>query len=205
MTTTIGRCSLRRTRSSGNRDNFLYRLGPNKTALLRSCCIGSALLFCLAVGLKLSGSSVGMWRNLLAEPGIARGLILSSPKHLRVDEWGIWTPAMLSQARQNPPFPIENPSLGAGRAPLLMSVPVAYYTTLFRPQLWGFFLLDLEHAFAFYWCSKIFGLVLATAWLLRQIGIKNAAIVAFGTAWLFFSSFVQWWFSSPAMLPEMLA
>jgi len=25
---------------------------------------------------------------------------------------------------------------------------VAYYTTLFRPQLWGFFLLDLERGFA---------------------------------------------------------
>src|SRR5438046_10726020 len=117
MTTTIGRCSLRRTRSSGNRDNFLYRLGANKTALLRSCCIGSALLFCLAVGLKLSGSSVGMWRNLLAEAAIDRGLILSSPKHFRVDEWGSWTPAMLSQRRHNPPFPRENPSPDAGRLP----------------------------------------------------------------------------------------
>src|SRR5438046_10701862 len=101
MTTTIGRCSLRRTRSSGNRDNFLYRLGANKTALLRLCSIGSALLFCLAVGLKLSGSSVGMWRNLLAEPAIARGLILSSPNHLRVDDWGIRTATMPSLALQH--------------------------------------------------------------------------------------------------------
>src|SRR5438067_12356643 len=205
MTTTIGRCSLRRTRSSGNRDNFLYRLGANKTALLRSCCIGSALLFCLAVGLKLSGSSVGMWRNLLAEPGIARGLILFSPKHLRGEEWGIWTPAMLSQARQNPPFPIENPSLGAGRAPLLMSVPVAYYTTLFRPQLWGFFVLDFERGFSFYWCTKAFGLLAAVAWALRQIGVRSYLLAIFGAVWVLFSSYVQWWFSSPAMLPDMLA
>jgi hypothetical protein len=145
-----------------------------------------------------------MWRNLLAEPGIARGLILSSPKHLRVDEWGIWTPAMLSQARQNPPFPIENPSLGAGRAPLLMSVPVAYYTTLFRPQLWGFFVLDFERGFSFYWCTKAFGLLAAVAWALRQMGVRSYLLAIFGAVWVMFSSYVQWWFSSPGMLPEMI-
>ena len=183
----------------------MYRLGANiKPGLVRSCCVGSALFFCLAVGLKLNGSSVGMWRNLLTEPGIARGLILSSPKHLRVDEWAIWTPAMLSQARQNPPFPIENPSLGAGRAPLLMSVPVAYYTTFFRPQLWGFFVFDFEHGFSFYWCTKVFGLLLAVAWALRQIGVRSYLLAIFGAIWVLFSSYVQWWFSSPGMLPEMI-
>jgi len=145
-----------------------------------------------------------MWRNLLTEPGIARGLILSSPKHLRVDEWAIWTPAMLSQARQNPPFPIENPSLGAGGAPLLMSVPVAYYTTFFRPQLWGFFVFDFEHRFSFYWCTKVFGLLLAVAWALRQIGVRSYLLAIFGAIWVLFSSYVQWWFSSPGMLPEMI-
>ena len=69
---------------------------------------------------------------------------------------------MLSQARQVPPFPIENPNLGAGRAPLIMNLPVAYYTTFFRPQLWGFFLFDFERGFSFYWCCKVFGLLLAT-------------------------------------------
>ncbi len=165
----------------------------------------SIVLFGLGVGLKLNGSSVGRWQRVLREPGPPSGLVLFEPKGIRIDEWNVTTPSMLSQARQSPPFPIENPSLGAGRSPLLMSVPVAYYTTLFRPQLWGFFLFDFEHGFAFYWCGKVFGLLLASAWLLRQIGIKNRVVVAFGTIWIFFSSFVQWWFSSPTMLPEMIA
>ena len=165
----------------------------------------SIVLFGLGVGLKLNGSSIGMWQKILREPGPPPGLLLFEPQLIRIDEWNVTTPSMLSQARQSPAFPIENPSLGAGRAPLLMSVPVAYYTTLFRPQLWGFFLFDFEHGFSFYWCGKVFGLLLASAWLLRQIGIKNPVVVAFGTIWIFFSSFVQWWFSSPAMLPEMIA
>ncbi len=112
---------------------------------------------------------------------------------------------MLSQAKQKPPFPIENPSLGAGRSPLLMSVPVAYYTTFFRPQLWGFFVFDFERGFSFYWCAKVFGLLFASGWCLHQLGVRSPGLVVFGAVWIFFSSFTQWWFSSPAMLPEMVA
>ena len=167
--------------------------------------VSVALLFFGCVALKLNGSSIGAWQNVLKEQGPVRDLILSTPKQIRMDEWIVWTPSILSQARQTPPYPIENSSLGYGRAPLLMSVPVAYYTTFFRPQLWGFFLLDLERGFSFYWCTKVFSLLLAAMWLLRQLGIRSRGIIAFGTVWIFFSSYVQWWFSTPPMLPEMVA
>ncbi|HET9856570.1 MAG TPA: hypothetical protein VFP99_01940, partial [Chthoniobacterales bacterium] len=146
-----------------------------------------------------------MWRDLLTEPGTARGLIFSAPKRIRVDEWGVWTPSALSQARQKPPFPIENSNLGAGRSPLLMNVPVAHYTTFFRPQFFGFFIFDFVRGFSFYWWAKFFGLLLAAGWGLRQIGIRSRLLVIFGAVWVLFSSYVQWWFSSPTMLPEMLA
>ena len=162
-------------------------------------------LFAVCVSLKLNGSSIGRWQTVLKESGPIRGLLLFKPKDIRDDEWCHITPSILSQARHSPPFPIENQTLGSGRSPLLMSIPVAYYTTFLRPQLWGFFIFDFEHAFAFYWCCKVFGLLLASAWLLHRIGIKSVKIIAFGAVWIFFSSFVQWWFSSPAMLPEMLA
>lgn len=163
-----------------------------------------ALLFFGCVALKLNGSSIGAWQNALKEPAPIRDLVLSTPKKIRSDEWVVWTPSMLSQARQTPAFPIENSNLGFGRAPLLMSVPVAYYTTFFRPQLWGFFLFDFERGFSFYWCIKVFGLLLASGWLLHQLGIRRRGLIVFGAAWIFFSSFTQWWFSSPAMLPEMV-
>lgn len=162
-------------------------------------------VFGACVAAKLNGSSVGVWQKILNEPGPIRGLLLFHPEESRSDEWVHITPSMLSQARHSPAFPIQNESLGSGCSPLLMNMPVAYYTTLFRPQLWGFFVFDFEHAFSIYWCCKVFGLALAMAWLLRQLGIKQKSIVCFGVAWVYFSSFVQWWFSTPAMLPEMLA
>jgi len=184
----------------------LYRIAAwFNPRLLQWCCVGAAILFCVAVALKLNGSSVGMWRELLAEPAPARGLIFSTPKRIRVDEWGVWTPSALSQARQKPAFPPDNSNLGSGRSALLMNVPVAYYTTFFRPQLFGFFVFDFERGFSFYWCAKFFGLLVAAGWALRQIGVSSRLLVIFGAVWILFSSYVQWWFSSPAMLPEMLA
>ncbi len=178
---------------------------PAPRSLLRWCSLGLLVLFLASVAWELNGSSVGMWSNLLSEKTAPEGLLFSSPKRVRGDEWTVWTPAMLSQAQQTPPFPIENPSLGAGRTPLIMSVPVAYYTTVFRPQLWGFFIFNFERGFSFYWCVKVFGLLFAVGWCLRQIGLRSAWLTIFGAVWIFFSSFTQWWFSSPAMLPEMIA
>lgn len=174
-------------------------------AVVRYKSLLVALAFAVCVFFKLNGSSVGFWNELLSEPSRPAGLLFGTPKHVREDEWGVWTPFMLSQARQQPPFPMQNPSLGGGRAPLLMSMPVWHYSMLFRPQLWGFFAFDFERAFSFYWCCKVFALLLAPAWLLSQIGVRQPAIRLFGTVAIFFSSYVQWWFSSPAMLPEMLA
>src|SRR5229473_1126983 len=155
------------------------------------------LLFCACVALKLNGSSVGMWEEELSEREASKGLLLFKPQLIRTDEWLVWTPAALCQARQIPPFPIENPNLGPGRAPLLLNLPVAYYTTWFRPQLWGFFILDFERGFSFCWMAKIFALVLAPAWFLRQLGLRSLTLALFAGLWMLLS--LQWWLSSPAM------
>jgi hypothetical protein len=163
------------------------------------------VVFGFCVLLRLNGSSVAYWSKILQEPETESGLLLFTPKLVRQDEWHGWTPSALSQARQMPPFPVENPSLGAGRAPLLMNLPIAYYVTFFRPQFWGFFLFDFERGYSFYWCCKVFGLLLAFGWFLGQLGLRSRSLILFGTLWFFFSAYVQWWFSSPVMLPEMLA
>src|SRR2546421_2698995 len=163
----------------------------------------AVLLFCTSVALKLNGSSVGMWEEELSRQDASKGLFLFKPQPLRTDEWLVWTPAALSQARQTPRFPLENPNLGPGHAPLLLNLPVAYYTTWFRPQLWGFFIFDFERGFSFCWMAKIFGLVLAAAWFLRQLGLRSLGLALFGGTWSFLT--MLWWLSSPTMLPEMFA
>lgn len=164
-----------------------------------------AALFVLATALKLNGSSVAIWNRFpVLRPLEGNGLLLSTPKPSRSDEYLVWTPGAISQCRQPLPFPSENLSLGAGKVPLMYSMPVRHYTMIFRPQLWGFFLLDIEHAFAWYWNAKIFGLF-AAMFLLCHVLTRNFWLSVFGSLWLLLSSYVQWWFSCPPMLPELLS
>ena len=169
-----------------------------------------AVLFVLAVAFKLNGSSCAMYRNArwhdIRTADAPSGLLLSTPKLNRADEWQVWTPAILSQARQRPvAFPASNPALGPGKTPLLMSLPVRYYTTLLRPQLWGYFFLPLDYAFSWHWQCKVFGLFAGMFLLFWTLTDGHLGRSLFGAAMVEFSPFVQWWFSSPSMLPEMLA
>ncbi len=131
------------------------------------------------------------------------GLIFGIPQGVRSDEWLVETPFILSQCSQHPAFPLKNESLGAGNTPLLMNLPVRHFSTIFRPQFWGFFTLGTERGFSFYWNVKIFGLILGFFFLLMLITGNNFWLSLFGSGWLYFSSFVQWWFSTS--MPDIVA
>ena len=161
--------------------------------------------FAILTALNINGSSVGMWSAILTEERTANSLLYSLPRDVRSDEWLVWTPSLLSQAKHQPSFPVENPTLGAARSPMLMNLPARHYTALFRPQFWGYFLLDIEHGYAWNWNAKIFGLLAAMFVLIRKLGAGRFWPALVGTAWIFCSSYTQWWFSSLPMLPEMLA
>jgi len=75
---------------------------------------------------------------------------------------------------------------------------------LVRPQFWGFFILDLERAFAFYWNMKAFLLLGGVFLLLMLLTGNDFGVSVLGSTWVFFSGFMQWWYSTPGMLPEMV-
>ncbi len=162
-------------------------------------CLG---LFLVAFAFKLNGSSSFVWRELLNDKADGGGLIIGQPRFSRSDEWLAWTPALLWQCEHG--FPSENPSLGAGKAPFLYSLPVRHYTMWARPQLYGFFLFGAEWGYAWYWNLKVFGL-LTTMYLLFWTLTQDSKLSIFGTLFVFFSNYIQWWFSCPPMLPEMLS
>lgn len=171
----------------------------------RIVLISVALLFATALALQLHGSSIALWNDVLNDTTTASGILFSTPKTVRTDEWLAWTPALLAQARHDPPFPVENSNIGAGKAPLLISLPARHYSMFFRPQLYGFFLFGLETGYAFYWSVKLFGLFVSFYLLLRLLVPRHFWLPLFGAAWVCFSAYIQWWFSCPPMLPEMLS
>lgn len=158
----------------------------------------------VATGAGLHGSSIGVWASLFPSASATSGVWWGRPKLVRADEYLFLTPAILSQAHQPVTFPRRNPALGGGDAPLLMNLPVRHWSTLFRPQHWGFFFLDAERAYAFLWNARTFLLVSGLFLLLMTLTGNRTGVSAFGAAWIFFSGYLQWWYSSAAGLPEMV-
>jgi hypothetical protein len=165
----------------------------------------STLVFALIVSLRISGSSISMWYAYLAKTGSPKQhVLIGEPRAIRSDEWLVSTPTMLAYAEHlnsKTPKPDIADFAGAPGSEILMNQPVDHYVSIFRPQLWGFFFLDKEHAFSFYWASKVVGLLLVFFIVLFLL-TESTAIALAGSTWFFLSSFVQWWFSTS--LPEMI-
>ncbi len=160
------------------------------------------LAFLVAVALQLNGSSLPRWNRVVPQAGQEKdGLLLGQSRAIRSDEWLTITPWIMSQGQLG--FPLRNGNVGAHSDPLLQSLPVEHFSTLARPQNWGYFLLDIGHGFSFYWNFKVFALFGSFFLLLMLLTRSRFWLSLAGSAWLFLSSFIQWWFSTT--LPEMLA
>jgi hypothetical protein len=163
------------------------------------------LLYVVTSVAKWNGSSTALWRNLVDQQPPKAGLVAGTPKVIRSDEWLVHTPWILSQANQSPAFPITNRNVGNGVMPLLTNLPVRHWTMLFRPQMWGFFVFDLERAFAFNWNFKWFGILLGGFLFFRVIAPGNNFLALSGAFLVLYSSYIQWFFSTPTCMPEMVA
>ena len=163
------------------------------------------LLFFVASVLKLNGSSTALWRALADRRDPDVGVIAGTAKDVRSDEWLVQTPWIWSQAEQKPAFPQRNTNIGNGVAPLLTNLPARHWSMLFRPQMWGFFFLNRERAFSFNWNFKWFALLLSGFLFFRIVARGNNFLAFSGALILLFSSYIQWFFSTPTCMPEMIA
>lgn len=159
-------------------------------------------LFFLMVAFKIHGSSLPIWNQLITQEGIGKkdDLIFGLPKGVRSDEWVVSTPFILSQALENPAYPLKNKTLGAANSPLLMNLPVRHISTLFRPQHWGFFFLDVERGYSFFWDFKHLSLFLGFFFLFMMLTKNKFWLSVFGSLWIYFSSYTQWWFNAAEMM-----
>ena len=115
-------------------------------------------LFLLFVLLKWHYVSLPMWNTLLpdGEPP-NRGLVAGTPKQIRMDDYAVAAPWILSNVNNG--FPITNESVGGLNAALLM-VPTHHIVTIFKLPHWGFLFLDFERGHA--WMYDINPLILLT-------------------------------------------
>jgi hypothetical protein len=149
-----------------------------------------AALYLFAGTAKWHTSSIGNWSSYLKLPK-SPTVIAGTPKWTRLDEWATATPDLAGQYRAG--LPLSNPAFGAGNVPVVWGFPVRDASSILRPVVWPYFLMDLEHAFSFSWNFNIF-FFLASMFLVFLLLTNNHFwLSVFGTFFLFFSSGVQWW------------
>jgi hypothetical protein len=174
--------------------------------LARNIVVIVLTLLCLAASLaKLNGTSTALWKSVDERNDRSAGLIAGTPKGIRADEWLVQTPWTWSQAKQDPAFPTTNRNVGNGLAPLVTNLPAWHWTAFFRPQMWGFFFLSTESAFAFNWNLKWFAMLLSGFLFLRIVAQGDNFLALSGSLILLFASYIQWWFSTPTCMPEMIS
>jgi hypothetical protein len=195
---------------SANKNRVLAKIGTVLDALgdkisenhlivfdKKSLCfmITLVFMFIILVVSKTHYSSIAMWDKIV--PGYDAGktsskVLFGSPKFIRMDEWRLGTPFILSQEAKN--YPTENYSFGPGKTPVLMGLPARHFSIFFKPQYWGFFMLDLERGYSYFWNFSVISLVLSSFLLFMLLTNSIFWLSIFGALFLFFSSFTQWWF-----------
>ncbi len=196
-----------RREGNGRHDDSLRAVLPNaRVPGLRMIVIGTLVFGYFAFSFfGLNGSSTALCRYYADREMPDAGVLVGSPKEVRSDEWMLQTPWIFSQAFRTPAFSPSNPNVGGDVTPLVTNLPVRHWSTLFRPQMWPFFFLNMERAFAFYWNFKSFALLLGAMLFFGVLTGGKTLLDLAGAVFLTFSPFVQWWLSTPTCLPEMLA
>lgn len=162
-------------------------------------CLAVFAIFSLA---DLNGSSINVFHDILKR-GPASPIVEGSARPIRMDEWSVHTPAILNQELRANRFEVQSTALGTHSIALLGNVPVAHISTIFRPQFWSFFVLPPDYAFAVYWQFKALLLLTGSfTWLLLLT--RSTLWSVTGALWFFFSPGMQWSYSWPSLLPEMI-
>jgi hypothetical protein len=140
--------------------------------------------------LKIHTSSIANWDVMFGKPA-SQSVLLGTPKFIRMDEWMVSSPSILSQYALG--MPVRNDTLGGVTTPVVWGLPVKDVSTILRPVLWSYFIFDVERAFAFAWNFKIFIFLISTFLTLMLLTRNSFSLSVCGAFFIFFSGAMQWW------------
>ena len=160
------------------------------------------LLLMLLTITTINGTSAG-WLYSKFFTGTDPRLLAGQPRLIRSDEWLVQTPLTLSQVQQGLPR-LSHIFPGGIDVSVLWNVPYREWSTLFRPQMWAFFVLPPDHAFAFMWWLPAIVLSAAAYALLTTLWRRPVAALAGSLAFVF-SGFFQWWYQAITLWPVAFA
>ncbi len=163
-------------------------------------------VFAVFVLFKLHFSSIGMWDDVLKNKTetYRKTKLVGKNRSIRSDEWLVQTPLFMAQCNNEKFFPVRNYNILSSGLNMILSsgAPSFDLTLIAKPFNWGFILLGDERGLSWYWCSRLF-LLLILSFEISMLLTKGKIPYSIAGAFLItFSSAVQWWFSTP--LVDML-
>lgn len=181
------------TRSATVHEDAAQAWLPVPRAVFWSVTAGFALLLLALSLLHLHGFSLPCWHDLI-DQSPAPEVLLGSARRVRSDDWAVGLPAIFSESAQEPTFPITNRLIGDGKVNALVgpSVPVKHWVSLFRPQLWGYF-VGRNIGMAWHWWVRVLGVLYAWWLVLSLVSGGRIWLSMLGAVSLLFSPFFQYW------------
>ncbi|GAA2080043.1 hypothetical protein GCM10009840_14220 [Pseudolysinimonas kribbensis] len=157
----------------------------------------------LFIVLEISGTSSGAyWMSF--GTGTDPNALLGGPRLIRSDEWLVQQSWIISQSRQG--FPSVNETFPGGMdATVLMELPNTDWSTLFRPHMWGYLLLGLQHGSAWQWWIPALGLVSGAYLLLVVLMPRRPLTAALVATAVWLSPIFQWWYGPNSLWPTAWA
>ncbi|TFC34532.1 hypothetical protein [Cryobacterium sp. TMT2-42-4] len=196
------------SRFRAERDGYSRAVEPDPHGLprLRLLLAFPALLLILGivlVALGINGSSSGVFFSQVSY-GADPDLIAGQPQVTRSDEWNVQTVWAIAQVEQG--LPLTNETFPGGMdATLPQDLPRVDWSVAFRPHLWGFMLMDVDHAIAFKWWLPGLALAAAAYAFLVTVIPRRPGVSAMLAVGFFFSPLFQWWFLSTTLWPAVWA
>lgn len=154
-----------------------------------------AIPLALFTGLKISGSSVGIYNSILyGKDHRDPNLVYGQPRGIRSDEWLVNTQLIIAQ--KNNDYKRINTNIGQGQdISLTGDAPYKEWSVIFKPHNFAFFVLPFENAFAFKWWLMAY-LLMVSCYFFTLTLLKDKRLIASLIAIaLFCSPFVQWWYA----------
>lgn len=157
------------------------------------------ILICTIWG--ISGSSIGMWAQYLPHmegvEEIDDGVLFGTPRAIRMDEWGTFTPMSFSQEENKEgSFPYFSQTVRAADTDMYIvyGQPVKSPLILYRPFQAGCLLFGKNGGLAFFWAARLVFLFL-TAFDFFCLLTKDRRLPSLlGAVLISFAPVVQWWF-----------
>ncbi|HEV7453669.1 MAG TPA: hypothetical protein VGO07_00250, partial [Candidatus Saccharimonadales bacterium] len=143
---------------------------------------------------KISGSSMGIYNTLLYGGGKKdSSLLFNKPREIRSDEWVVNT--QMTIAQKNNHFARINHNIGQGQdMSVVLDVPYAEWSQIFKPHNLAFFVLPLEFAFALKWWLMAWLLIISCYFFVLSLLPGRRLLAAGISLSLLCGGMIQWWY-----------